>query len=68
MKEYVTFEVDYLTDTYSYAREQYKNAIGDRDKDYWEGYLDALDTVYKGDISRQVFDHHKEIRAYPHDQ
>ena len=50
MKEYVTFEVAYLTDTYSYAREQYKSAIGDRDKDYWEGYLDGLDTMYKEQV------------------
>ncbi len=48
MKEYVTLEEEYLIDTYSYAREQFKNAIGDRDKDYWEGFLDGLDSVYKG--------------------
>ena len=52
MKEYVTFEVAYLTDTYSYAKEQYKNSIGDRDKDYWEGYLDGLDTMYKKQVVR----------------
>ena len=51
MKEYVTFEVEYLTNTYSYAREQYKNAIGDRDKDYWEGYLAGLDTMYKAQVA-----------------
>jgi len=48
MQDLVTFDTEYLVDTYSYAREMYKSAIGDRDKDYWEGFLDGLDTIYKG--------------------
>tara|TARA_R100001530_G_scaffold127621_2_gene96908 strand:- start:4967 stop:5125 length:159 start_codon:yes stop_codon:yes gene_type:complete len=52
MKEYVTFDIEYLTETYEYAKQQYKDAIGDRDKDYWEGFLDGLDTMYK----KQVID------------
>ena len=46
MKDSVTLDLDQLTDLYEYARDQYKFAIGDRDRDYWEGFLEALDAVY----------------------
>lgn len=52
MQEFITLDTEHLTDTHSYARERYKDAIGDRDKDYWEGYLDALDAVYQAQKTR----------------
>tara|TARA_R100001594_G_scaffold1169_1_gene4919 strand:- start:427 stop:585 length:159 start_codon:yes stop_codon:yes gene_type:complete len=52
MQEFITLDTEHLTDTHSYARERYKDAIGDRDKDYWEGYLDALEAVYQAQKTR----------------
>ena len=44
-KEAVTLDVDVVLDEYDYARDQYKRAVGDQQKDFWDGYLAALEKL-----------------------
>jgi len=41
----LTINVAVILDEYDYAREQYKKAFGDQQKDYWDGYLAAIEKL-----------------------
>lgn len=41
----VTIDVDLILDEYDYARDQYKKAFGDQQKDFWDGYLAAIEKL-----------------------
>lgn len=45
MSEAVTLDVDLVLDEYEYARDQYKKAVGDQQKDFWDGYLAAFERL-----------------------
>jgi len=45
MSEAVTLDVEVVIDEYEYARDQYKKAVGDQQKDFWDGYLAALESI-----------------------
>ena len=36
------------------ARNEFQNALRDRDKDYWEGYLDCLEELFGDDYFDQL--------------
>jgi hypothetical protein len=48
MSEAVTLDVEVVLDEYKYARDQYKKAVGDQQKDFWDGYLAALEILLVG--------------------
>ena len=41
----LTLEVGVLIEEYEYARSEYKNAIGDQQRDFWDGYLAAIEKI-----------------------
>lgn len=41
----VSLDVEMIIEEYEYARDQYKKAFGDQQKDYWDGYLAALERL-----------------------
>jgi len=41
----LTLEVGVLIEEYEYARSEYKNAIGDQQRDFWDGYLAAIEKL-----------------------
>ena len=45
MSEAVTLDVEVVIDEYEYARVQYKKAVGNQQKDFWDGYLAALESL-----------------------
>ena len=38
-------ETDELIEEYEYARDQYKRAVGDQQKDFWDGYLAGIEKL-----------------------
>ena len=42
-------ETDELIEEYEYARDQYKKAVGDQQKDFWDGYLAGIEKLC-GDV------------------
>jgi hypothetical protein len=41
----VTIDVEVILDEFDYARDQYKKAVGDQQKDFWDGYLAAIESL-----------------------
>ena len=39
----ITLDPEKLLEEYEYARSEYKKAIGDQLRDYWDGYLSAFE-------------------------
>lgn len=39
----ITLDTQKLLEEYDYARTEYKKAIGDQLRDYWDGYLSAFE-------------------------
>lgn len=39
----ITLNTQKLLEEYDYARTEYKKAIGDQLRDYWDGYLSAFE-------------------------
>lgn len=39
----ITLDTEKLLEEYDYARSEYKKAIGDQLRDYWDGYLSAFE-------------------------
>jgi len=42
-EETITLNVEKLLEEYEYARSEYKKAIGDQQRDYWDGYMSAFE-------------------------
>jgi hypothetical protein len=45
MSEFVIPE-DLVIEAYQYAQQEYRKAIGERDKDYWDGYAEAIEELF----------------------
>jgi hypothetical protein len=43
--EVVTIEVSDVLEEYQYARSEYRNSIGDQQRDFWDGYLAAIEKL-----------------------
>ena len=43
--ELAILEVSDVLEEYQYARSEYKNAIGDQQRDFWDGYLAAIEKL-----------------------
>lgn len=39
----VTFDSEKLLEEYKFAQSEYKKAVGDQLRDYWDGYLSAFE-------------------------
>jgi hypothetical protein len=39
----VTFDSEKLLEEYRFAQSEYKKAVGDQLRDYWDGYLSAFE-------------------------
>jgi len=39
----ITLDTEKILEEYEYARSEYKKAIGDQLRDYWDGYLSAFE-------------------------
>jgi len=42
----ILFTLEEIVEEYQHAYSEYKKAIGDRDKDYWDGYLAGIETMF----------------------
>jgi hypothetical protein len=40
-----SLSVEEIIEEYQHARDEYKRAVGDRDRDYWDGYLAGIEAV-----------------------
>jgi hypothetical protein len=43
--ELVTLKVSDVLEEYQYARSEYRNSIGDQQRDFWDGYLAAIEKL-----------------------
>jgi hypothetical protein len=41
----VTIKVGDVLEEYQYARSEYRNSIGDQQRDFWDGYLAAIEKL-----------------------
>ncbi len=41
----VLIEISYVLEEYQYARSEYRNSIGDQQRDFWAGYLAAIEKL-----------------------
>ena len=41
----LTLEVGVIIEEYEYARSEYKKFIGDQERDFWDGYLAAIEKL-----------------------
>jgi hypothetical protein len=41
----VTIEVGDVLEEYQFARSEYRNSIGDQQRDFWDGYLAAIEKL-----------------------
>lgn len=39
-----------IIDEYEAARKKYKEAFGDQQKDFWDGYLSAIEFLFDGTV------------------
>ena len=45
-EETISLNVEDLIEEYEYARSEYKKSIGDQQRDYWDGYLAAIEKLF----------------------
>lgn len=48
----VSMSFEEVMEEYQHARNEYKRAVGDRDRDYWDGYLAGIEAVFPGVTDR----------------
>jgi cyclopropane fatty-acyl-phospholipid synthase-like methyltransferase len=45
-EETISLNVEELIEEYEYAQSEYKKSIGDQQRDYWDGYLAAIEKLF----------------------